>query len=143
MKARRWTRGEKIAMWSLIVAVLSCIAAFLALPGFRELVGLDSSSGMASQQITQPVQIVINGSNSSITVAAKSGANVNYRHVFGSLSKSEIGVPEGAKIQVIFMGGNNTVRVSKKLTVIQTIDQGGNNSVVTFDHGLSLFSLFQ
>ena len=38
-----WSRGEVIALVSLIIAVVACVAAVLVVPDFRRWIGLDHS----------------------------------------------------------------------------------------------------
>jgi hypothetical protein len=52
-KMSTWTRGEKITAWSVVVAVLTLIAAALVVPEFRRIIGLEKPIG-TGQTRSQP-----------------------------------------------------------------------------------------
>jgi hypothetical protein len=57
MSGNNWSRNDKIALISLSVAVVACIAALIVVPEFRKFVGLDSppSSSPTPSNIEKPL----------------------------------------------------------------------------------------
>src|SRR5207249_1096760 len=47
---KKWSRNDKIAFCSLLVAAVGCIAALIVVPELRHSVGLDSPSSIAANR---------------------------------------------------------------------------------------------
>jgi hypothetical protein len=68
-----WSRGEKITILSLVIAVLALVAAWLVVPEFRHLLHLDKASTPTS--MSAPGRQAIGGTAASTSDAATAVAN--------------------------------------------------------------------